>query len=103
MILNITKNLVHLQQTVPIKKIRKNNENKRERLFFLTSWSLINKVFEKDLSPSNSKSMLQIFRQDEYFINSFIKSYISSLYYDSGQELKKKIPIPTKRCYGSLD
>ena len=49
MILNITKNLVHLQQTVPIKKIRKNNENKRERLLFLTSWSLINKVFEKDL------------------------------------------------------
>ena len=91
MILNITKNLVHLQQTVPIKKIRKNNENKRERLFFLTSWSLINKVFEKDLSPSNSKSMLQIFRQEVNLINSIIKSYLSSLYYESGREIKKKM------------
>ena len=55
MILNIPNNLIHLQQTVPIKKIRKNNENKRERLFFLTSWSLINKVFEKDLPPQQQQ------------------------------------------------
>ena len=36
--------------------------------------------------------MLQIFRvrQDIYFINSTIRSYLSSLYYDSGQEIEKK-------------
>ena len=37
--------------------------------------------------------MLQIFKQEINCINSIIKSYLSSLYYDSGQEIEKNAPL----------